>query len=569
MHYTKILIALSAWFCCSIADFNLYPPVDSALLAKAYNLTQGCIQALNGTLNGCDPTLFQMSVSFDNYYWEDENITDVCDGNCTLQARDWDLSVSLACSDQWISAYGKLIPADSISGRFVDGLKTVCLGSTTDDRWCLGASQNWTGADIIQPDCNINPSDPSCSSNVTLPEYTRMANLYSNDVLCDNCFVQMLYARITSPFLADSDQSDFLVSQLQDIGDVCNITVPEIVVRALPGYVKAPPVTSTHFGGTTTTSTTSIPATSTTCAGQLIASGSGCAALSTKYGIATGDLQKISGSDTCVISSSTCFPAACTLQTLPTGATCDSFAAGLSGNITTVQLLLWNRNIQGLCDSLTAGQSVCVSAPGVTGSYTLAPPPLGTGADAGNQQRGGPGGRVTPCLKYTNVPSATSAPGPTQTGIVSNCNAYAMADLGIGCFDFATQNCINTIQLWGWNGVLGKNGENCQTLFWAKEYYCVNTYAVSTASPTTTSSTTKVTSSSTRVTAPGPTQTGIVSNCNKFATPLNGIGCFDFATQQGITQAQLYTWNPVLGTNGANCGTSFWAQEYYCVGVSS
>jgi hypothetical protein len=31
---------------------------------------------------------------------------------------------------EWISAYGKLIPADSISGRFVDGLNTVCLGST-------------------------------------------------------------------------------------------------------------------------------------------------------------------------------------------------------------------------------------------------------------------------------------------------------------------------------------------------------------------------------------------------------------------------------------------------------
>lgn len=160
----------------------------------------------NETLTGCDTTLFQMAVSFDNYYWEDDNITDVCDGNCTLQARDWDLSVSLACSDgkllvqeilicedkyvnetnkltEWISAYGKLIPADSISGRFVDGLNTVCLGSTTDDKWCLGAAQNWTGVDVIQPDCDVNPSDPSCTSNVTLPEYERMANLYTDDVV--------------------------------------------------------------------------------------------------------------------------------------------------------------------------------------------------------------------------------------------------------------------------------------------------------------------------------------------------------------------------------------------------
>ncbi|THY54577.1 hypothetical protein D6C97_05682 [Aureobasidium pullulans] len=582
-------------------------------------------------------TIQLMAVSFDNYYWEDDNITDVCDGNCTLQARDWDLGVSLACGDgeqdcslyslipqrhenatdmlaEWISAYGKLVPADSISGRFVDGLNTVCLGSTTDDRWCLGASQNWTGVDVITPDCDVNPADPSCTSDVTLPENMRLANLYTDDVLCDNCFVQMLYARVTSPYLDDSDQSDFLVSQLQDIGDVCNITIPEITIRALPSYADAPMPTSIDFESTAT-STISSAAATTTCDGQIIASGSGCAALSTKYGLTTGDLQKLTGSDTCVISASTCFPAACTLGAVPTGATCESFATSISVNTTTVQLLLWNPNIQGLCDSLTAGQSVCVAAPGVKGTYTLAAPPLGTGADAANQQRGGPGGRVTPCPTYTNLPDATSAAGPVQTGIVANCNAWAMADLGIGCFDFATQNCINTTQLWAWNGVLGKDGTGCQNSFWAKEYYCVNTYAASSATHTSTTSKTGIPQYCSKFAQPAsgtgcydfataqgitpaqlyawnpalgsngancgtafyaedyycvavPVQTGIAANCNKYATPV-GVGCYDFATQQGITQAQLYTWNPALGTNGANCGTAFWAQEYYCVGVSS
>lgn len=138
--------------------------------------------------------------------------------------------------------------------------------------------------------------------------------------LCDNCFVQMLYARVTSPYLDDSDQSDFLVSQLQDIGDVCNVTIPDITVRALPGYVDAPKPTSIDFASTAT-STVSSAAATTTCDGQVIASGSGCAALSTKYGLTTGDLQKLTGSDTCVISESTCFPAACTLGTVPADAT--------------------------------------------------------------------------------------------------------------------------------------------------------------------------------------------------------------------------------------------------------
>lgn len=35
-----------------------------------------------------------------------------------------------------------------------------------------------------------------------------------------------------------------------------------------------------------------------------------------------------------------------------------------------------------------------------------------------------------------------------------------------------------------------------------------------------------------------------------------------------ITLAQLYSWNPVLGANGENCATDFWAEEGYCVGVS-
>jgi hypothetical protein len=60
--------------------------------------TESC-KNRNETLPDCDPTLFQMSVNFDNYYWEDDNITDICDGNCTIEARDWDLDVSLACGD--------------------------------------------------------------------------------------------------------------------------------------------------------------------------------------------------------------------------------------------------------------------------------------------------------------------------------------------------------------------------------------------------------------------------------------------------------------------------------------
>ena len=136
--------------------------------------------------------------------------------------------------------------------------------------------------------------------------------------LCDDCFIQMLYQRVTSPFLIDSDYADYLVDQLQDIGDVCNTSIPAITVRAPQTFPPAPPLTSIAF---TTTSTSPLP-TSTVCAGQTInQSGSTCDALSQTYGLTTGDLQAISGSDTCTVSTALCFPAACKLMQVPSGAT--------------------------------------------------------------------------------------------------------------------------------------------------------------------------------------------------------------------------------------------------------
>lgn len=161
----------------------------------------------------------------------------------------------------------------------------------------------------------------------------------------------MLYYRVTSIFLADSDHSDYLIGQLQDIEDVCSTQLPDITIRNLPPYDPAPTVTST---ATTTTGT--VPPAATTCAGQTVSSGSGCDSLSATYGVATGDLQTLSGSDTCQISTAVCLPAACTLQSVASGQTCDTVAVGL--NVTTIQFLSWNRNVMGLCDSLAA-QYVC------------------------------------------------------------------------------------------------------------------------------------------------------------------------------------------------------------------
>lgn len=125
--------------------------------------------------------------NFDDFWWEDDNVTSLCVGNCTQAAILWDLNVSGACDGEYMPAYGKLIPADSVSGRIVDSMNMACLSSNVREAWCLTASQNWTGSDVIQPDCSVNPSDPSCSGNGTDvdPANERMANLYSDDIVSD------------------------------------------------------------------------------------------------------------------------------------------------------------------------------------------------------------------------------------------------------------------------------------------------------------------------------------------------------------------------------------------------
>ncbi|KAI1382676.1 uncharacterized protein F4822DRAFT_440959 [Hypoxylon trugodes] len=541
----------------------MYPNIDPDKLARALNISSDCVVALNRTLPECDQDLFQMVGDFENFWWEDDNITTLCLGNCQKNTSDWMFDLYSECNGDYISAYGKQLAASSIGERYNDGMNLVCQPSNSANfTWCLTESQEWVGSDIVRVDCSVNPGDPTCGGDASeIPAANmRMANIYSDDIgsgkLCNECFIALLYERVTSSLLTNEDYSDYLVDQLQDIGDICSTSIRPLTLRAITTYDPAPPITSISLNNGSTP-TTSIPPAAITCAGQTVSSGSGCDGLSTQYGIATGDLQVATNSSTCQVTAAVCLPAACTVQQVANGQTCDTLAS--SFKITAVQFLSWNRNILGLCDNPTLGQYVCASAPGTNSSYVLPPPPLGTDADAGNQQRGGPGGVVTPTSTVSTTitdpasQGSASAPSPTQDGLVSNCNNYAIVKTGDTCFDFAKDHGVTTDQLYAWNPVLGLNGANCSTNFWASEYYCIGVWATATTS----------------VTAPGPTQSGIVANCDKYAQTQQGDGCDTFASRNSISNAQLYAWNAVLGSKGENCGSSLWANEWYCVGISA
>ena len=376
----------------------------------------------------------------------------------------------------------------------------------------------------------------------------------------------MMYQRLISPYLPDHEYSDYLIEQYQDILDVCNANnkMPELVIRAPPDYATAMPPAQ-NFSGVVDT----------TCHGQTVikstlSPNANCNSISQAFNVATGDVQAAAGNADCSISTtSICLPAACALQQVPNDASCDSLATSFSTvnlTVTTVQLLTWNPNINGLCDSLTAGDYVCAGAPG--GSYIPPPPPPGS-ANAAGQQRGGGDGSDTGTADNTTTPISTSAgsgpsatPSPIQAGVTTGCTKYSEAQSGDYCEKFAQDNQITPDQLYTWNPVLGTSGANCGTQFFLGYYYCVDGPSVTSpgASPTPTVI---------KPATPSPTQTGIAANCDAYAIANSGDYCSKFAQSYGISEANFYSWNSVLGVGGANCNTQFFLGYYYCIGVST
>ncbi|TGJ83729.1 hypothetical protein E0Z10_g5023 [Xylaria hypoxylon] len=603
------------------SSFTMFPIVGLQGLAEQLGWTQSCVTAMNATLT-CDSDLYRMAGQIDNYFWSMENITSLCTSACVDDSSTWVGSVGDACGGQTFSVGGKLVPVDSVALRYVEGITMACLKSddlplvytsdplaneaalvqddlsnpnstsqtnaTTGEplydphvvappsngednpygpdnitdpayyqepTWCFLESQSWTGVDVEPPNCASDPTNTFCTDPSSM---NRMANLYYDTTLCSPCFLTVMWYRINSLFLPDTDHSDYLIEQYQDILDVCQVSMPETIVRALPDYAMAPNITylppGTDPAGNSSTTTPG------NCTGQTLpASSSGCDNLSQKYGVTTGDLVTATGSRTCTSTGSICVPQPCTLNRLSDGNSCDGLASAYTTsamNITTNLFLSWNPNIMGLCDKLTSGQYVCSSPPG--GAYTLLPPINGTNADTSGQVRGGQG--PAGVVPTTN----TTAAAPTQADIAENCTKFAYAGPGDTCFGFSQAFKISLADFTTWNPVLGyPDGHNCTTQFWLGYDYCIEVGGGSSSTTTTTELTTTKTTS-----LPFPTQSGIISTCNKFNNAVSGDFCTKFATDNGITPEQLYAWNSILGANGANCATQFQAMVDYCVGVS-
>lgn len=99
---------------------------------------------------------------------------------------------------------------------------------------------------------------------------------------------------------------------------------------------------------------------------------------------------------------------------------------------------------------------------------------------------------------------------------------------GDSCAAIQTTYGITFAQLYSWNPSIGSN---C-------EYLAIgNTYCVSRSTATSTATTS-------RQATPEPT-----SSCTKTYTVVSGDSCAAIQSTYGITFAQLYAWNPSIGSN--------------------
>ncbi|KAM7192209.1 hypothetical protein V8F33_008483 [Rhypophila sp. PSN 637] len=198
------------------------------------------------------------------------------------------------------------------------------------------------------------------------------------------------------------------------------------------------------------------------------------------------------------------------------------------------------------CVEKNYGQDPPVSTPKTT---TTTPAPITTT-------------KTTTPAGPTTTGNGITTPFPVQTGMVGNCNKFVFVKEGDGyCGDIAAKNGVSLANFYAWNPAVGSG---CEGL-WLDTYYCVG--IVGGPAPITTTTKPTVTTTTTPgngITTPMPTQSGMVSNCNKFTLVKEGDGyCGDIAAKNGITLANFYAFNKGVGSNCEN----LWMNTYYCVNI--
>ncbi|OGM41739.1 LysM domain protein [Aspergillus bombycis] len=215
--------------------------------------------------------------------------------------------------------------------------------------------------------------------------------------------------------------------------------------------------------------------------------------------------------------------------------------------ITTAQLVSWNPSLTATDCTLNEEWSYCVEAPTVPTTTEKTTTTTETPATTTSTSTGA-GATTTTAV----------GPSPTQTGLISSCNAFYYVQKDDSCWGIANSYGNFTVeQFYSWNPAVKADCSGLQPSY----YVCVGV-AGSTSSTTTSKATT---ASPTTTSAPhSPQQSGIISSCNNYYFVEAGDGCVLIATKHGITLGDFYAWNPAVGSSCSSLQAGYWV----CVGVS-
>ena len=132
--------------------------------------------------------------------------------------------------------------------------------------------------------------------------------------------------------------------------------------------------------------------------------------------------------------------------------------------------------------------------------------------------------------------------------MTTSCNRFRKVTLDDQCASIVAEAGISLADFYSWNPAVGSK---CTTL-WADNYVCTGIIGSTPTEPV-----------DNGVATPVPTQPGMTNHCNKFYLVKAGDQCGSIASNQRISLAELYDWNPSIGRT---C-SSLWADTYICIGL--
>ncbi|KAK6209368.1 hypothetical protein LQW54_006356 [Pestalotiopsis sp. IQ-011] len=216
-------------------------------------------------------------------------------------------------------------------------------------------------------------------------------------------------------------------------------------------------------------------------------------------------------------------------------------------SITLADFYFLNPEINANCTNLWANASYCIAPVGAITTYD--------------------GYYGSSTASDTGTPTTLNTASLSTVSVATYASATATDDT---CTTVLEMNDIPFALFYGWNPAIGSDCEN----LWTNTSYCVAGpgwddedahYYTGTAVGSGTGTGTGTATGTATSGPPGPTQTGIAADCNKWYVAQDNDGCSDIAADNGITLDQFYAWNPAVGSNCEN----LWPNEAYCIGTST